>query len=102
MNEICPKCGLPKNLCVCGEIAKESQRIKITTTKRRFGKVVTLVKGFEDEKEAEELGKMLKRQLACGGTVKDDIIELQGNHVEKVKQELIKYGFPKDSISIQK
>ena len=35
-------------------------------------------------------------------TVKDSIIELQGNHVEKVKEELIKYGFPKDSISTQR
>ena len=98
MNGMCPKCGLPQNLCVCGEIAKESQKIKITTTRRRFGKIVTIVKGFENEKETGELGKMLKRQLACGGTVKGNEIELQGNHREKAKQFLLKQGYKEELI----
>ncbi len=76
MEEICQSCGLPKNLCVCGEIAKESQKVKVRTIKRRFGKIVTTVSGLQDRERAKELGKILKRKLACGGTVKGDEIEL--------------------------
>ena len=39
MPEICPKCGLPKELCVCETIAKEEQRIKVRSEKRKFGKI---------------------------------------------------------------
>lgn len=99
MSEICPKCGLNKEICVCETIAKEEQRIKITTTKRRFGKVTTLVNGI-DQKEInlKDLTKKLKSKLACGGTVKGGTIELQGNHVNNVKQELIKLGFAEETI----
>ncbi|MEJ2267944.1 MAG: stress response translation initiation inhibitor YciH, partial [Nanoarchaeota archaeon] len=47
--EICPKCGLPKQACVCEQIAKSSQRIKVTTDKKRYGKIVTIVNGFGNE-----------------------------------------------------
>ena len=100
MEEVCPTCGLQKSLCVCSEIAKEQQKIRVRTDKRRFRKIVTIVSGFEDEKIAKELGKVLKRKLACGGTVKGKEIELQGEHREKTKQILIKEGFKEDLIDI--
>ena len=100
MEEICPVCGLPKNICVCGEIAKESQRIKIITMRRRFGKIVTVVLGFEDEKQAKELTKILKRKLACGGTNKGTRIELQGKHTRKVKETLLKEGYKEEQIDV--
>ncbi len=102
MSEIDPLTGLPKELGIGESITKESQSITVRTVKRRFGKITTLIEGFQKEVNIRDISKRLKSSLACGGTVKDDVIELQGNHVEKVKQELIKYGFPKDSISIQK
>ena len=102
MNGIDPLTGLPKELGIGESITKESQSISIRTVKRRFGKITTLIEGFQKEVNIREISKKLKSSLACGGTVKDDVIELQGNHIEKVRQELIKYGFPKDSISIQK
>ena len=46
--DICPKCGLPLAACVCGEIAKTQQQIAVTTEKRRFGKVNTMISGFDD------------------------------------------------------
>ena len=98
MDEICPKCGLQQNLCVCGEIAKESQKIKIRTVRRRFRKFVTLVSGFDKEEEAEKMEKMLKKHLACGGTVKETGIELQGNHMLKVKAFLLKQGYKEELI----
>ena len=47
--EICPKCGLPKQACVCEQIVKSSQKIKVTTEKKRYGKIVTVVTGFDTE-----------------------------------------------------
>ena len=91
--EICPKCGLPKQACVCEQIAKGSQRIRITTEKKRYGKLVTLVTGFESGIDVKKTAKALKNGLACGGTYKENTIELQGDHRKKIKELLVKIGF---------
>ncbi|MBI2124561.1 hypothetical protein HYT92_02105 [Candidatus Pacearchaeota archaeon] len=44
--DICPKCGLPKQACVCENIAKSEQRIQVKTVKKKFGKIVTEVSGL--------------------------------------------------------
>jgi len=55
MSQICPKCGLTKDLCVCETIALESQIVKIKTVKRRFGKLTTLIEGIDElERNREE------------------------------------------------
>jgi len=95
--DICPKCGLPLQACVCEEIAKTEQRIQIRTEKKRFGKLITVISGFQDV-DLKSIAKSLKQGLACGGTVKENTIELQGDHSKKVKKELIKLGFPEESI----
>jgi translation initiation factor 1 len=99
MSKICEKCGLPENLCVCQDISKEQQKIRIKTTERRFRKVITIISGIEDQQELKELGKTLKKTLACGGTTKKKEIELQGNHKQKVKEILIKQGYKEELIS---
>lgn len=96
--EICETCGLPKSLCVCVEIEKESQKIRIRTANTRFKKIVTIVSGLEDAEKAKELGKALKKKLACGGTVKGTEIELQGDHRKKVKEELVRQGYKGEQI----
>jgi len=96
--EICPVCGLPKNICVCKEIAKETQKIKIRLVRRRFGKFMTVISGIEDKNNAKELCKELKRKLACGGTIKNNEIELQGSHVERVKKILLNLGYKEELI----
>lgn len=94
MPEICSTCGLPKELCVCEEIAREHQEIKIHAVTRRYGKVVTLIEGINSSDiDLEELARKLKTKCASGGTVKDGIIELQGNHVKKVQATLNELGF---------
>ncbi len=98
MNEVCKKCGLPKNLCVCVDISKESQKIKVRQFNRMFGKVVTQITGLESKERAKELGKILKRKLACGGTVHENAIELQGKHMQRVKEILLEEGYSKELI----
>jgi len=96
--EICPKCGLPQQACVCKQMQKRSQRIKETTDKKRYGKVVTLVSGFENSMDVKSIARALKNELACGGTYKDGAIELQGDHRDKIKKILVKLGFDEESI----
>jgi translation initiation factor 1 len=97
--EICPKCGLPQQACVCEQIVKSSQKIKVTTDKKRYGKIVTVVTGFESGIDVKKIAKELKNELACGGTFKGSMIELQGEHTKKIKPILSKLGFDEDSIS---
>ena len=96
--EICPKCGLPKQACVCEQIVKSAQRIKVSTDKKRYGKIVTVVTGFENGIDVKKIAKSLKNELACGGTSKDNVIELQGDHTRRIKNLLIGLGFEADSI----
>jgi len=84
--------------CVCEQIVKSSQRIKVTTDKKRYGKIVTVVTGFESGIDVKKIAKALKNELACGGTYKDNIIELQGDHTRKIKELLVKLGFEENSI----
>jgi translation initiation factor 1 len=102
MVEIDPLTGLPKELGVWENIAKESQEIQLFTIKKKFGKINTVVEGLDPKQiDIKDLGKKLKSAFACGGTAKNGKIELQGNHRNKVKQELIKLGYPENSIKIK-
>ncbi len=94
---ICPNCGLPSEACVCQEIAKKQQNIIIRTEKRRFGKVITIVGGL-DGVDVKDLAKKLKEKLACGGTIKNNEIELQGDHRHKAKKALLEEGFDEGQI----
>ena|SRR3989338_7241098 len=102
MSEICTRCGLPKELCVCETIAKESQKIIVQLVKKKFNKISTMVEGI-DEKEInlKDLAKKLKSKFACGGTAKEGRIELQGDHKHKVKEILIQSGFAPETIEVR-
>jgi translation initiation factor 1 len=94
MAEICPKCGLPKELCMCEEIAREQQSVRISTDSRRYGKTVTVIDGMdENDIDIDDLARKLKTKCAAGGTAKDGRIELQGEHKKKVKAVLEEMGF---------
>ena len=101
MTEICPKCGLPKDLCICDILEKEAQqqKIKIFTETRKFGKIVTIVEGINKE-SLEKVVKELKQRIGCGGTAKNGRIELQGEHKAKVKQILANLGYDQNNIEI--
>jgi translation initiation factor 1 len=92
--EICDKCGLPIDLCICKEIAKEQQIVKVYTLRKKFGKIVTFVEGInEKEVDLKALSKELKSKFACGGTVKEGCIRLQGDNKNLVKQALKEMGY---------
>lgn len=94
MSEICPKCGLPKEICVCEEIAREQQVVEIKIDKRRYGKTMTIIEGIDEKAEdIKSLVSKLKSICASGGTVKDGKIELQGDHRNKVKEYLESLGY---------
>ena len=97
--EICPKCGLPQQACVCERIVKSAQRIHVTTDKKKYGKIVTIVSGFEKGIDIKKIAKALKNELACGGTFKENMVELQGDHRKKVRQILVSMGFGEESLS---
>lgn len=92
---------MPKELCVCETIAKESQKIHVSIVEKRFGKFMTIIKGVDESKiNIKELTKKLKSTLACGGTYKNKEIELQGDHRRRVKEILMREGFPEDVIEV--
>ncbi|MEP6894905.1 MAG: stress response translation initiation inhibitor YciH [Chloroflexota bacterium] len=63
-------------------------------SKGRGGKTVTLVKKLVlSEDDMKELAKKLKQVCGSGGTIKDDMIEIQGEHREKIAAALIKLGY---------
>ena len=102
MSEICSKCGLPKDLCVCETIAKAEQKLVVSVAKRRFGKFVTLVEGLDPKNvDLNNVSKTLKTKFACGGTIREGSIELQGDHRRRIKDELVKLGFPESSIEVK-
>ncbi len=91
---ICETCGLPKEICVCEDIAREQQEIRITADARRYGKMMTLVDGIQDSTiSLDNLLSKLKSKCACGGTIKEGRIELQGDHRKKVQKVLEEMGF---------
>jgi translation initiation factor 1 len=102
MADICPICGLPKDLCVCGEIGKEQQRIRIRLETRKWRKKSTIIDGLNNkDTDLASLAQKLKNSCACGGTAKNGEILLQGDHREKVCQYLISIGYPKENIELQ-
>ena len=102
MAEICPVCGLPKDICVCGEISKEQQKIKVRLETRKFRKAMTIIDGINDKDvNLSRLAQKMKTYCACGGTAKNDVVLLQGDHREKVRDKLIQLGFPEANVEVQ-
>ena len=101
MVEIDPITGLPKELDVWETITKESQKIRVYTVRKKFRKFYTVIEGIEDKDiNLKELAKKLKNKFACGGTVKEGKIELQGDHKKKAKEFLIGMGLTSDGIEV--
>jgi translation initiation factor 1 len=101
--KLCKRCGEPEEQCRCetrrtGEIRPGVPRDGVVRVmldrKGRGGKGVTLVMGVPGEaSEIAALAQTLKKLCASGGAVKDDVIEVQGDHRERVIARLTELGY---------
>ncbi|MGC8992366.1 MAG: stress response translation initiation inhibitor YciH [Thermoplasmata archaeon] len=87
-----PISGLPKELAGLDEVPGQ-QVLKVYLDRRRYGKTMTIIEGFDSSTDLKELAKELKHSVSTGGTFKDERIELQGDHREKVKKILEEMGY---------
>jgi translation initiation factor 1 len=86
---------------VCSTISMEQQRIKVRLETRKWGKNITVVEGVDSRSvDLGQLASKLKAVCACGGTVKDGVVILQGDHRDRVRKLLVDYGFPASSIEV--
>jgi translation initiation factor 1 len=95
---MCPGCSRPVAECVCrgaSTIIPGDGVVRVSReTKGRKGKGVTLITGIpQDLKGLQKLAKQLKRRCGAGGTVKEGVIEIQGEHRDLLVAELEKLGF---------
>ncbi|MCK4952871.1 translation initiation factor [Candidatus Bathyarchaeota archaeon] len=102
MAEICPVCGLPGEICVCREISREQQRIRVRLAMGKWRRKNTIIDGIDNkDTNLGELAKNLKSFCACGGTSKNNQILLQGDHRNQVRTYLVQLGYPKENIEVQ-
>ena len=63
---------------------------------------MTIIRGIDSrDLDLKDLTRSLKEKLACGGTFRDNQIELQGDHRLRLKDILVKLGFPEANINVQ-
>lgn len=77
------------------EVAPNQQNLKVEASRKgRGGKTVTVISGFQGKPEIlADLAKQLKAQCGTGGTVKENEIEIQGEHKQKIAEILKKMGY---------
>lgn len=86
---------------ILAELDREEARVKVRMEMRRFGKPTTVIEGIKmSEKDMHDLSSKMKRSLATGGTVKDGILILQGDHREAAARMLKEQGFSESSIEV--
>jgi translation initiation factor 1 len=100
--KLCQSCQKTVSRCVCKKKKSKSQtNIKIDgiiriqrEVKGRKGKTVTIISGFQlADDELKNLATILKRRCVTGGSVKDGVIIIQGDHRDTLVTELVKRGF---------
>ena len=95
----CERCGELEEDCTCPPAPKqftapEEQTARLAVEKRKRGKVVTVVRGLQaDENDLPALLAKLKTACGAGGTLKDDLLEIQGEHLERVRVLLTEVGY---------
>jgi translation initiation factor 1 len=77
------------------DLPPNQQNVRVQTSKSgRKGKIVTMITGFQSKSETlEKLLKQLKTQCGSGGTIKENTLEIQGDHKQKILQLLTEMGY---------
>jgi len=95
----CPNCRYPLARCTCPKAVPEPHRkaefVKVSLDRKgRGGKTVTVISGFSlNEQELIDLGTKLKKRCGSGGTTKDGVIEIQGDHRDHMLKDLAEMGY---------
>ena len=95
----CERCDELEEDCQCPPpqpelIPPEKQTARVQVEKRKRGKVVTVIRGLPLlGNDLPGLLTTLKTKCGAGGTLKDDVLEIQGNHLEAVRSSLRSIGF---------
>ena len=92
----CESCGELEEACTCLPPPKvltppERQTARLAVEKRKKGKVVTVVRGLPADEN--DLPGLLGRLKGAGGTIKDDELEIQGDHLERLRALLAEIGY---------
>ena len=95
---LCPGCGKVSGQCLCKKKTvpvKADGIVRISLDKKgRKGKGVTLITGLPlGDSDLKELAKKLKTRCGSGGTVKNGVVEIQGDHRQSLLEELIRQGY---------
>lgn len=100
----CDRCGELEEECQCGPPPKQftppgEQTAKVRVDKRKHQRMMTVVWDLSaDENDLADLLSKLKSACGAGGSIKNDQIEIQGDHLGRVKQELTTIGYRVKSI----
>ncbi|HUG93807.1 MAG TPA: translation initiation factor [Planctomycetaceae bacterium] len=97
----CEQCGELEEDCTCppaapssSHVPPEKQTARLALEKRKRGKMVSVVRGLSPaESDLPELLTRLKTSCGAGGTLKDGVLEIQGQHVERIRDILRGLGY---------
>jgi translation initiation factor 1 len=95
----CDRCGKLEAECVCSPPAARrqspgSQIARLTLEKRKKGKLVTVIRGLgADANDLSGLLSRLKSQCGAGGTIQEDCLEVQGDHLQRIADILRELGY---------
>lgn len=95
----CERCGELEENCNCPppppeRVPPHKQTARLAVEKRKKGKVVTVVRGLSAEgNDLAALLAQLKNACGAGGAIKDDSLEIQGKHLERIRTLLAGIGY---------
>ena len=95
----CDRCGALESDCVCPPLAAprippSDQIARLAVEKRKKGKLVTVIRGLPAVgNDLPALLSRLQSQCGAGGTIQDDSLEIQGEHVERIRAALSEWGY---------
>lgn len=98
----CDRCELPETECQCPPetesagtfLPADRQTVRLAVERRKHGRKMTVVRGLSgSESDLPALLKRLKNVCGAGGTLEEEALEVQGDHLERVRTELRSLGY---------